>query len=133
VKREISEDLEEMGVSGRKSEKREHKEGFLRRMIPAGGPAEPGREAPKKDEHPEPRSTEEPECEVRPLEDRVVVEIKLPGVRSEDDIRIKELESSVEVKAMVKDKAYFKILTKPENRRIAGKSFRKGVLKIELQ
>jgi HSP20 family molecular chaperone IbpA len=136
VKRELSEELEEMGVSKQpKPEKREHKEGFLREMIPAGGPAEPIREAPKKDELEkvcEPRSTEEPECEVRPLEDRVVVEIKLPGVK-EDDIRIKELESSVEVKAMVKDKAYFKILTKPENRRIAGKSFRNGVLRIELQ
>ncbi len=136
VRRELSEELGEMGVPKQpKPEKREHKEGLLRRMIPAGGQAEPReahKEALEKEEHREPRSTEEPECEVRPLEDRVVVEIKLPGAK-EKDIRIKELESSVEVKAMVKDKAYFKILTKPENRRITGKSFSKGVLKVEFQ
>ncbi len=135
MKREISEDLEDMVSRQPKPEKREHKWG-LRKMIPAGGPAEPAeaqRETPEREKHREPKKTEEPECEVRPLEDRVVVEIKLPGVKSEKDIRVKELESSVEVKAMVKDKAFFKILTKPENRRIAGKSFRNGVLRIEFQ
>jgi len=135
TKRELSEELGEMVPMQPRPEKREHKESVLKRMIPAGRPAEPSREAPRKEELEkvcEPRSMEEPECEVRPLEDRVVVEIKLPGVK-EKDIRIKELESSVEVKAMVKDKAYFKILTKPENRRIAGKSFSKGVLRVEFQ
>jgi len=80
---------------------------------------------------PLPKQTEEPKTEVRKLDSKVIVDIEIPGVRSEDDIRVKELENSVEVKAVAGDKAYFKILTKPGQFRITKKDFREGKLVIE--
>jgi len=133
IRDDIADELQEMVPE---TSKPEHRREGLRRLIPAGRPVEIREQ---KKEHVredlqrvcEPKITEEPKCEVKPLGDRVVVEIKLPGVKREQDITINELESSVEVKAMVKDKAYFKILTKPENRRISRKTLNKGVLEIE--
>jgi len=130
IRDDITDELQEMVPERtRKPEQREQKQNALRRLIPVGGP----QPTEKRDLEKicEPKITEEPKCEVKPLGDRVVVEIKLPGVKREQDITINELESSVEVKAMVKDKAYFKILTKPENRRISKKTLKKGVLEIE--
>jgi HSP20 family molecular chaperone IbpA len=85
----------------------------------------------EKKELPIPRFTEEPKANVKKLDSKVLVEIDLPGVKVLDDIRITELESSVEVKAVAGDKAYFKILTKPEQFRITQKKFDKGKLVIE--
>lgn len=134
MRKEISQELKGMGIPG-EPRKEEEKRSLVKRLVPAGrGPVNeaPKRESPRK-EICEPKVTEEPQCEVRPLGDRVAVEIRLPDVKSENDIRINELESSVEVKAMVKDKAYFKILTKPGNTRITKKSFSKGILHMEFQ
>lgn len=59
------------------------------------------------------KSTEEPKAEIRKIGMGVVVELDMPGVKSESDIEIRELENSVEVRAIAGDRAYFKILTKP--------------------
>ena len=75
--------------------------------------------------------TEEPKTSVARSASKVVVSIQLPGVDSEKDIEISELENSVEVKALAHDRAYFKILTKPGQFRLARKSFQKGVLEME--
>jgi HSP20 family molecular chaperone IbpA len=79
----------------------------------------------------EPKRTEEPETEVRRTESKVIVDIEMPDVKSEDHIVVEDLESSVEVKARAGDKAYFKILTKPANSRLTSKRFEKGVLYLE--
>jgi HSP20 family molecular chaperone IbpA len=78
-----------------------------------------------------PKSTEEPKADVRRIGDKVSVDIMMPGVRSQEDVDVKELESSVEVKAIAGDKAYFKILTKPAQFRLSAKSFRDGQLHLE--
>jgi HSP20 family molecular chaperone IbpA len=78
-----------------------------------------------------PKNTEEPNAEVRKVGDGVVVDIDMPGVKSQDDVEVSELSSSVEVKALAGDKAYFKILTKPERFRLSGKSFSDGKLHLE--
>lgn len=88
------------------------------------------REVGKK-ELPVTKYTEEPKTSVKKLDSKVLVEIDVPGVNSEDNIRITELESSVEVRAVAGDKAYFKILTKPGQFRITRKEFSKGKLIIE--
>ena len=75
--------------------------------------------------------TEEPKTSVAKSASRVVVSIHLPGVESEKDIEVSELENSVEVKALAKDKAYFKILTKPSQFRLSKRSFEKGILQME--
>ena len=80
---------------------------------------------------PVPKYTEEPQAHVKHIESGVLVEIDVPGVKSEKDVRVTELESSVEVRAIAGDKAYFKILTKPEDYRITRKELEKGKLVIE--
>jgi HSP20 family molecular chaperone IbpA len=79
-----------------------------------------------------PEATEEPKTTVRRTDSRVVVEIEMPGVRSEEDIEVRELENSVEIKAVAKGKGYFKILTKPSQFRLSSKRFEKGKLMLEL-
>ena len=76
--------------------------------------------------------TKEPETYVKNLGDRIVVEVKLPGVSGEEDIQVKSLENSIEVKALAGDKAYFKILTKPEKANIVRKDFEDDVLRLEI-
>lgn len=78
-----------------------------------------------------PGATKEPKTEIRRLESKVVVDIDLPGVESMAMVDIKELENSVEVKAVSDGKAYFKILTKPAQFKLTSKSFKKGKLHLE--
>lgn len=78
------------------------------------------------------RTIEEPETCVRRIGDKIVVEVKLPGVEDTKDIELKSLENSIEVKAISGKKAYFKILTKPTKANIVSKRFENGVLRIEL-
>jgi HSP20 family molecular chaperone IbpA len=75
--------------------------------------------------------TEEPRTSVASSASKVMVSIQLPGVKSDRDIEICELEDSVEVKALAKDRAYFKILTKPARFRVSKRSFANGVLEME--
>ena len=53
---------------------------------------------------------EEPSTNVRRLSNKIIYEIDLPGVKSREDISIIKLENSIEIKAVTKDKAYFKLL-----------------------
>jgi HSP20 family molecular chaperone IbpA len=78
-----------------------------------------------------PKVTEEPKTEIRRVGTKVMVDMEIPGVEREDDVEIRELENSVEVKALSKDKAFFKILTKPGQSRLSGKRFEKGKLRLE--
>ena len=75
--------------------------------------------------------TEEPKTSVKRLGDKVAVKIELPGVKSLGEIRINELENSVEVKAVVGDKAFFKILTKPPQFRLTEKTLSNSILNLE--
>ena len=77
-----------------------------------------------------PKTTEEPKTEIKRIGDKVIVEINLPGAKKED-IDVQELESSVEVKAVVGDKAYFKILTKPPQSSLIGKRFQGDLLSLD--
>ena len=53
---------------------------------------------------------QEPNTNVRRLSNKVVYEIDLPGVKTTNDISIIKLENSIEIKAVSKDKAYFKLI-----------------------
>ena len=53
---------------------------------------------------------EEPETNVKRLSDSVIYEIFIPGVKSEEDVSITKLENSIEIKAVAKNKAYYKII-----------------------
>lgn len=53
---------------------------------------------------------EEPETTIRRLSDRIIYEIDIPGVKKVENISIRNLEKSIEIRALSKDKAYYKII-----------------------
>lgn len=73
---------------------------------------------------------EEPSTNIRRFSDRVVYEIEVPDVKSIDDISIKKLENSIEIKALTKDKVYDKII--PINLPILNYELKEGRLVLEL-
>lgn len=79
-----------------------------------------------------PKVTEEPETEIQTIGKKQIISIKLPDVESEDDIEIKKLEQSIEVKAFADDKVYFKVIPVFKDVTIS-KKFKDGVLKIEIE
>lgn len=79
-----------------------------------------------------PRVAEEPETRVRHLGTKQIIEIELPDVKSEKDIEVKKLEQSIEIKALAKDKIYFKLLPIGPNAQIVDQEFKDGILRIEL-
>lgn len=72
----------------------------------------------------------EPSTEIRRLANKVIYEIKIPGVKSLDDVSISQLENSIEIKALTKAKAYSKII--PINLPIRKYNLSKGKLILEL-
>lgn len=85
-----------------------------------------------KPERKTPKITEEPETKVERIGNRQTITIKIPDVKSLDDIDIRKLEQSLEVKAFAGDKAYFKLIPVKPNVQISDRSFKNGILKIEL-
>ncbi len=72
----------------------------------------------------------EPETNIRRLSNKVVYEINLPGVKSMENISIIQLENSIEIKALAKDKVFHKII--PINLPIRNYNLSKGKLVLEL-
>ncbi|MFH0831289.1 MAG: zinc ribbon domain-containing protein [archaeon] len=52
----------------------------------------------------------EPEARVRRLTDKITYEILLPGVKSMRNVSVNKLENSIEIKAITKNEAYFKLI-----------------------
>ena len=72
----------------------------------------------------------EPQTNIRRLSNKVVYEIKLPGVKSVGDLSIIQLESSIEIKALAGKKVFYKII--PINLPINSYNLSDGVLTLEL-
>ncbi len=85
----------------------------------------------REEEYEMPKATEEPEAKVLKEGRKTIIEIKLPDVEKEEDIDVKKFEQSIEIRARAKDKLYFKLL--PIAGEIVSKSFKDGVLKIEVE
>jgi len=96
--------------------------------VPQGGETEKPRKERKM-----PKKTEEPEMKVERKGSAETITIKLPDVKSKDDVEIRKLEQSIEVKGFAGDKAYFKLIPIRSNARIADRSFNNGVLRIEIE
>jgi len=95
-------------------------------------PVEEAEESEEKEvEYEPPKTTEEPEAKVSKEGKKTIIEIKLPDVEREEDIEVKRFEQSIEIRARAKDKLYFKLL--PITGEIINKSFKDGVLKIEIE
>lgn len=79
-----------------------------------------------------PKVTVEPETKIERAGNKQTIIIKLPGVKSMEDVEVKRLEQSIEIKAFAGDKAYFKLIPIPSNALIS-KEFDNNTLKIEVQ
>lgn len=78
-----------------------------------------------------PRITEEPETKIQKSQNRQTITLNLPDVKNLDDIEIKQLHQSIEIKAFAGDKAYFKLIPIPSDATV-NNEFKDGVLKIEV-
>jgi HSP20 family molecular chaperone IbpA len=103
----------------------------IKRRLGVKVPIEEVEEEEKEIEYKPPKTTEEPEAKVSREGNRTIIEIKLPDVEKEEDINVKKLEQSIEIRARAKDKLYFKLI--PMAGEIVRKSFKDGVLKIEIE
>lgn len=72
----------------------------------------------------------EPKTNVRRFSDKVVYEVSMPGIKTEKDISIVNLENSIEIKGVGKEVAYQKIL--PVSLPITGYNLSRGKLVLEL-
>jgi hypothetical protein len=91
----------------------------------AGRPAAPGAI-----ERLAPGEPTEPSMHMAPYGDATAAEVFVPGVSDPQNVLIKELENSVEVRASSGEKLYFRILKKPSSGGISGVSLDNGVLRI---
>ena len=74
--------------------------------------------------------TEEPVTKIQKLNKKQVITIHLPDVK-ENNLEIRQLEQSIEIRAVAGDKGYFKLIPIPANASV-DKEFKDGVLKIEV-
>ena len=80
-----------------------------------------------------PKVTEEANVKTEEKDGKIIVTVDLPDVKRKEDIEIKKLEQSIEVKAFAGDKAYFSLIPIPPNRHIAKAEFKNGKLKIVIE
>ncbi len=76
--------------------------------------------------------TAEPETEVKKTDGKIAYTMRLPDVKKVDDIQIKRLPNSIEIRAVSGNKMYFKLFEAPQNLGIVEKSFKDGALRIVL-
>lgn len=74
---------------------------------------------------------EEPDTKIEKSRNKQTITLNLPDVKNLDDIEIKQLSQSVEIRAFAGDKAYFKLIPIPSNASV-NNEFKDGVLKIEV-
>lgn len=73
----------------------------------------------------------EPSTNLRRVENKIIYEISVPGVKSIEDVSIIKLENSIEIKAISKDKAYSKRI--PVNLEISNYNLSDGKIVLELE
>ncbi len=78
-----------------------------------------------------PKTTEEPETKIQKVRNKEIITLNLPDVKNLEDIEMKQLSQSIEIKAFAGDKAYFKLIPIPSNAMV-NNEFKDGVLKIEV-
>jgi len=105
----------------------------IKRRLGVGGEIEEVKEGrEEKQKIRVPKITEEPETKVEKHGNEETITIKLPDVKKLDDIEIRKLGQSIEIKAFAGDKAYFKLIPIRPNVQISDRSFENGILKIQL-
>ncbi len=75
---------------------------------------------------------EEPRCTTKWTGDHLLVDLDLPGVTKSDDVEVRKLGESIEVRAFAGGKGYFKILGIPADAQLVSRRFRKGRLSLKI-
>lgn len=86
----------------------------------------------KRPRRPVPSVLEEPETEVEQLEDKLILRIEVPGVRSMGDVDIRKMQESIEVRAYAEEKAYFTLSSIPPGSRVLSTRLEGNELVIEI-
>ncbi len=74
---------------------------------------------------------EEPKTNIRRFSNKIIYEINMPNVKSIKDVSIIQLENSIEIKALAKNKVYYKII--PINLPVKNYNLSKEKLVLELE
>jgi len=77
--------------------------------------------------------TEEPSFKILNENGKKVIEVNLPEVKSLDDIKIKKLSQSIEIRAFSGEKAFFNLIPIESNEKIVKKEFKDGKLRIYVE
>jgi hypothetical protein len=70
-----------------------------------------------------PENISEPETNVKRMNHEMIFTLKLPGVKRKEDIDLQIFPNSVEIRALAKDKGYFKIINVPPHYSLVDKKF----------
>jgi len=74
---------------------------------------------------------EEPKTNIRRFSNKIIYEINMPNVKSIKDVSIIQLENSIEIKALAKNKVYYKVI--PINLPVKNYNLSKEKLVLELE
>jgi HSP20 family molecular chaperone IbpA len=85
----------------------------------------------KKDRAP-PKITREPKTLIERVGNKLILRAEVPGVKSEEDIDIKRMSESVEIRAHAKDMAYFTLFCIPPHSKILSRRLENEELVIEV-
>ncbi|MFQ5888244.1 MAG: hypothetical protein ACE5HY_06060, partial [Candidatus Hydrothermarchaeales archaeon] len=80
-----------------------------------------------------PKVTEEPKTTITRSDNKLKFWISVPGVKSEADVNVRQLQESIEVRAYMGDKAYFTLFSIPPGSRIRSKRLENEVIVIEVE
>ncbi len=79
-----------------------------------------------------PSNVVEPESTISDVGDELIISLKLPGVKSMNNISIRIIGESLEVRAVAGGTGYFKIIGLPGHYHIINKEFSNNTLKVRL-
>lgn len=72
----------------------------------------------------------EPRTKITKVSEGIKYVLVVPGVKNPKDIKIRQLEESIEIKAYAKDKAYFKVIPIKPGSQIIDKKYQEEMLKL---
>ncbi len=75
----------------------------------------------------------EPEVEVKQFLNEMTIKAELPGVKKLDNVLLKRVGESIEIRAVAKKKGYFRVLHVPKEFMLESKKLNKGLLELKLR
>lgn len=85
-----------------------------------------------KKERAPPKVTREPKTLIEQADGRLILRAELPGVKSEQDVDVRRMAESIEIRAYAGDTAYFTLFCVPPDSRILSKRLENEELVIEV-